>query len=71
MFCTAILGIESIDGVENSGKIFVACYMLFFSFLLFVFEINEIKNFPAIDGFYQRNFGFMYTVIGKALYLIL
>lgn len=62
---------ESIDGVEASGKIFVAVYMLFFSTLLFTFEAVEIKPVEWVDHMLRRNFGFLYGALGKSLFTIL
>lgn len=69
MAITAVLGIEYINTVDT-GKVFVGSYMLFFSFLLFVFEVNEIKKVEWIEHFYRRNFGFIYGVLGKAFFII-
>lgn len=61
----------SINGVDKSGKIFVAVYMFFFSTVLFVFEGVQIKNVEYLDHVFRRNFGFLYSVTGKAFYIIL
>jgi hypothetical protein len=45
--------------------------MFFFSGLLFTFELMEIKRVEAIDFFYRRNFGFLYNILGRALFVIL
>jgi hypothetical protein len=63
--------IESINGVETSGKIFVATYMMFFSLLLFFFELMEIRPMEWLDHMLRRNFGFLYGTMGKSLYIIL
>lgn len=67
---TAIIGVESINGVESTGKIFVATYMLFFSTLLFVFELVELKKIDWVDNMLRRNFGFLYGQMGKAFFII-
>lgn len=59
------------NGVETSGKIFVATYMVFFSLLLFFFEMMEIRPIEWLDHMLRRNFGFLYGTMGKALYIIL
>ena len=59
-----------ITGVDKSGKIFVAVYMFFFASLLFVFEGAQIRHVEAVDNVLKRNFGFMFNVMGKALYMI-
>lgn len=50
---------------------FVACYMLFFSSLLFMFEFVEIRPVEWVDHMLRRNFGFLYGTMGKSLYIIL
>lgn len=60
----------TITGVDKSGKIFVAVYMFFFASLLFVFESVQIRSIESLDHVFKRNFGFMYNVMGKALYII-
>ena len=62
---------ECINGVESSGKIFVATYMFFFSLLLFLFELSEIRPIEWLDHLLRRNFGFLYGTMGKSLYIIL
>jgi hypothetical protein len=62
---------ESINGVETSGKIFVATYMLFFSTLLFMFEMMDIRPIEWFDHMLRRNFGFLYGTLGKSLFIIL
>ena len=70
MFSTACLGMQTINGVNKSGKIFVVAYMLFFSVLLFLFEAIQLHNIEWLDHMYQRNFGFLYSVVGKAFFVI-
>lgn len=70
MALTAIIGIEYVNDVQTSEKLFVATYMLFFSTLLFVFELVEVRPIEWIDHLLRRNFGFLYGVVGKSLYII-
>lgn len=74
MFFTSIIGINSIDGLDNSGKIFVGTYMLFFSVLLFIFEGVQILPHSSmkenLDHMFRRNFGFLYNVMGKSFFII-
>jgi len=70
MATTAIMGIRYINDVDAVDKIFVILYMFFFSILLLVFELNEIKKTEFIDHLYRRNFGFIYSVLGKAFFII-
>ena len=70
MFVTACVGIQTIQGANQAGKVFVATYMLFFSVLLFLFEAIQIRKIEWLDFMFQRNFGFLYSVIGKAFFVI-
>lgn len=60
-----------ISGVDQSGRVFVGIYMFFFASLLFIFELNQIRQFESIDHMFKRNFGFMYSTSGNALFIIL
>ena len=71
MFGTALYGLYSLSDMLSVGKIFVAVYMLFFSALLFLFELVQISPWPSMDLMFQRNFGFLYSPKGKAFYIIL
>ncbi len=53
------------------GKVFIAIYMLFFSTLLLMFELVEIKPIETVDYLLRRNFGFLYGAMGKSFYIIL
>lgn len=56
MAVTAILGLSMIS---NANEIFVGVYMLFFSTLLMVFELNKLRPTEFIDHMFKRNFGFV------------
>lgn len=71
MSATAVLGLSMLNGIEEAGKIFVGVYMLFFSILLFIFELVQVHPWEAADHMFQRNFGFLYSAKGKAFYIIL
>jgi hypothetical protein len=71
MAITAIIGLTMISGVEDAvGKFFVGFYMLFFSSLLFTFELNSIKQVEAVDHLFRRNFGFLFSAFGRALFIV-
>jgi hypothetical protein len=71
MLVTAFLGLGEISGGnQSSGKVFVATYMLFFSSLLLVYEVVDIKKVEWIDHMIRRNFGFLYSPPGKSLFII-
>jgi len=70
MFVTACLGLGSVNGVDKSGKVFVAVYMLFFASLLFCFEAVQIQQIEWVEHMLRRNFGFLYSMMGKAFFII-
>jgi hypothetical protein len=70
MFSTACIALEHISGVANSGQIFVATYMLFFSLLLAALEVAQMQQITWLDHMLRRNFGFLFSAMGKAFFVI-
>jgi hypothetical protein len=68
MAATGALGVKFSAGVTDTGNAFVGVYMCLFAAILFSFEIIQLYPCDAIDGFYKRNFGFLYGVMGKSAY---
>mmetsp|Transcript_82592 Transcript_82592/g.239093 ORF Transcript_82592/g.239093 Transcript_82592/m.239093 type:complete len:206 (+) Transcript_82592:118-735(+) len=74
MMCA--LGILTLIEVNNRGKIndfsepFLAAYMVLFSVLLFTYEVMWWTPVPTLNRAVRKNFGFMYGLRGKGLYLI-
>ena len=60
----------SMDRVSEVGRIFVATYMIFFAGLLLAIEVIEIQKSNMLNFLLQRNFGFLFSVIGKPLFII-
>jgi hypothetical protein len=52
------------------GKIFVAVYMLFFSTLLLIFEVAELRHVEWVEHMFRRNCGFLFGALGKAFFII-
>merc|ERR1712086_572433 len=52
------------------ASIFVSVYMILFSVLLFLYELMWWKSIDTVNKNLRLNFGFLYGVKGKALYLI-
>jgi glycerol-3-phosphate acyltransferase PlsY len=72
MISTAFVGFSHMKAEATEvGRFFVAIYMLFFAGLLFCFEIIQLRRINYLEEVYRRNFGFMFTAYGKALYIIL
>lgn len=70
MFSTACVSLEGVSGVSASGQIFVSTYMIFFSILLAAFEITQIQQIIWLDHMLRRNFGFLFSPMGKAFFII-
>jgi hypothetical protein len=68
---TALMSMGQADSITYSGKIMTAIYMIFFTSVLLVFEVAELKQVVPIEHFYRRNFGFLFDAKGKALFIIL
>ena len=50
----------------NATQTFLAIYMGLFAVLLFVFE----TRFACTEDIIRRNFGFMFTYMGRTIFLI-
>lgn len=71
MSLTAVMGVMSVNGINDAERIMVGISMILLSSLLAVFEIIQVKTWDSIDRVYRRNFGFLYGTKGKAFYIIL
>jgi hypothetical protein len=58
------------NGVGDFSEPFLASYMIMFAVLLFVYECMWWKAIPGLNKTLRKNFGFMYGIRGKGLYLI-
>lgn len=68
---TGALGISSANGIDDTGLIFVGLYLIIFSGLVTVYEVSQVVGNEALDLFMKKNFGFLYGVIGKSLFILL
>jgi hypothetical protein len=71
----AALGVLTIIEVNRKGfkdfsEPFLACYMVMFAVLLFIYELQWWKAVSHINKSLRKNFGFLYGLRGKGLYLI-
>jgi len=65
-----ILAFEGSTFEEIAATPFLASYMILFSLLLFCYELMWWVPIPALNQTLRKNFGFMYGLKGKALYMI-
>jgi len=68
------LGITSLIFFAPSGSnftvAFLSVYMVVFAVLLFLYELIWWQPFPGLNRTFRKNFGFMYGLKGKGLYLV-
>lgn len=57
-------------GVRDLSEPFLASYMILFALLLFIYEIMWWSPVASVNKGMRKNFGFMYGLRGKGLYLI-
>jgi hypothetical protein len=57
-------------GVKDLSEPFLASYMIMFAILLFVYELMWWSPIPSMNKSLRKNFGFLYGMRGKGLYLI-
>jgi hypothetical protein len=58
------------SGVGDLSEPFLAAYMIMFAFLLFLYELMWWSPLPWVNKSLRKNFGFLYGLRGKGLYLI-
>ena len=68
MIIAAVEALIALDHVNEVTLIFVATYQIFFGLLILSFEMVEINS--NLDYMLQRNFGFLYTRLGRPLFII-
>lgn len=70
------LGVLTIIEVHKTGigkdlsEPFLAFYMILFAVLLFLYELMWWSPMPKLNKDMRKNFGFMYGLRGKGLYLV-
>ena len=65
------LGMGSAESINDTGLIFVGLYLMIFAALVFLYELSQILNWERMDDFMKRNFGFLYGVYGKSLFILM
>ena len=58
------------QGNKDAAEAFLAVYMILFALLLFCYELMWWMPVPWLNKSLRKNFGFMYGLQGKGLYLI-
>jgi hypothetical protein len=68
---TGALGIQQADGVDDTSVVFVGIYLIMFAAIVFLYEVAQMCPDSSIDIFFKKNFGFLYGIIGKSLFIML
>jgi hypothetical protein len=55
---------------QDISLAFLACYMIIFAALLFLYEFIWWQPVPSINITFRKNFGFLYGLKGKGFYLL-
>jgi len=70
MTTLGVLTLIAFSGVSDTSAAFLATYMIIFATLLATYEVMWWIGIPWINKLLRKNFGFMYGLKGKGLYLI-
>ncbi len=71
MICLGVFTLlANLGGGKDFAEYFIACYLLLFSTLLVLYELMWWCSIPAMNRAIRKNFGFIYKIWGKALYMI-
>ena len=65
------LGMGSAKTIDDTGLIFVGLYLIVFAGLVFFYELAQVLNWERLDLFMKMNFGFLYGVNGKGVFILL
>jgi cytochrome c biogenesis protein CcdA len=68
---TGALGMGSAETINDTGLIFVGLYLIIFSGLVFFYELSQVLKWERMDDFMKQNFGFLYGVNGKSLFILM
>jgi hypothetical protein len=60
----------ALDRLSQITDAFLSVYMVIFGALLFLYEIIWWQPFASLNIMFRKNFGFLYGLNGKGLYLI-
>lgn len=64
------LGIVHATSIKDTALVFIGLYMILFAAIIFLFELIQIRPCGYIDEVWKKNFGFLYGVGGKSLFII-
>mmetsp|Transcript_3478 Transcript_3478/g.5428 ORF Transcript_3478/g.5428 Transcript_3478/m.5428 type:complete len:167 (+) Transcript_3478:49-549(+) len=65
----AALCISHAESEKDTGQVFLALYMILMSAILFTFETVQLRPIELFDGYFKRNFGFLYNPASKGCFM--
>lgn len=65
------LGMGEARSINDTGLIFVGLYIIIFAGLVFFYELAQVLHWERLDLFMKMNFGFLYGVNGKGIFILL
>lgn len=70
MVALGLLVLMKNRAAEDFAEWFIASYMIMFGTILFIYEILWWCSIGALNRAIRKNFGFLYNIRGKSLYMI-
>lgn len=70
MMALGVLGIINFSNGNDIAELFVSIYMMLFASLLAAYELMWWVTIDKLNKSMRKNFGFLYGIKGKALYMI-
>ena len=70
MAALGVLTLLEFNSITDTAAAFLAAYMIVFAILLFTYEVMWWAAIPWLNKMLRKNFGFLYGLKGKGMYLI-
>jgi hypothetical protein len=68
---TGALGVGGADSSSDAGVVFVGIYLIVFAGVVFIFELAQLCPDGTLDTIMKKNFGFLYGIVGKGMFILL
>ena len=72
MAAAGAIGMANVHNIKKASNLFVGFYMIIFALIFFSFECIQIapEKLTTLDRIFRRNFGFLYKMKGKSIFVI-
>ena len=72
MAASGAIGMAGVNDISKTSNLFVGLYMIIFALIFFSFECIQIapEKLATLDRIFRRNFGFLYKMKGKSIFVI-